>query len=268
MLEAHLIAAEEPVQQTGEADSAQPSAPADSAAAMELEDDVVPELPEYEDDGDADDDQGTDEEVMSEHRSEPVSPARPYSGSYSAPVTPAKSGKKGWSLKRMFGSSKKRGRDGGEGIEDDAGNALPTARSISASELNSPLTTPRKKKGGRLARMLGRKRQVLSKIPSAIDSCTECRLWMSSNACLRMQANTLRAAAFAEFSSSHPLQWGLLPFRADVMEGCLRRRHAQAEDAASPASRAPSEASTAELSLVPARRSSFSATVKKALFPN
>lgn len=171
VLEAPPTAAEEPVLQTGEADSAQASAAvpqlagADSAAAMELEDDVVPELPEYEDD-DADDDQGTEEEVTSEQQSEPVSPARPSSGSYSAPVTPAKSGKKGWSFKRMFGS-KKRGRDGGEGIDDDGGNALPTARSISASDLGASLTTPRKKKGGRLARMLGRKWQVPSDTPLA-----------------------------------------------------------------------------------------------------
>ena len=177
-LQTPLTVTEEPLQQTGEADSAQPSVDAqpvsaDSSAAMELEDDVVPELPDYEDDDDADDDQGTEEEVMSEQRSEPVSPARPYSGSYSAPVTPAKGGKKGWSFKRMFSSSKKRGRDdGSEGIEDDAGSALPTARSISASESNSPLTTPRKKKGGRLARMLGRKRQVRLESPLAGHSCT------------------------------------------------------------------------------------------------
>ena len=171
VLQAPPIAAEEPAQHTAEDDSAQPSAAAqlvgaDSVAAMELEDDVVPELPEYEDDGedDVDDGEGTEEEVISEHQSEPVSPSRPY-GSYSAPVTSAKAGKKGWSFKRMFSSGKKRRKDGGEGIEDDGGNTLPAARSISAGDLSGTLTTPRKKKGGRLARMLGRTRQVRSVMP-------------------------------------------------------------------------------------------------------
>ena len=159
-------AAEESAQQSAEVAVEQP--PVDphlmgpgSIAASMSEDDVVPELPDYED-SEGDDVEGTEEEedVISQHQSEPVSPARPYRASQSAPVTPAKSSsKKGWSFKRMFGSKKRKGAVG-EGIEDDGGNALPAARSISAGDLGGSLTSPRKKKGGRLARLLGRKRQV------------------------------------------------------------------------------------------------------------
>ena len=170
VLQAPSIAAEESAaHQITENDGAQPSAAtaqlagADSAAALELEDDEVPELPRYEVEDVEDDGEGTEEEEpTSEHQSEPVSPSRPPYGSHSAPVTPAKAGKKGWSFKRMFSSGSKRRKGGaGEGIEDDSGGGtLPAARSISAGDLSGSLTTPRKAKGGRLARMLGRKRQV------------------------------------------------------------------------------------------------------------
>ena len=122
------------------------------------EDDVVPELPDY---GDEHTDEGDEEgryeasEAMSEPLSEPITPSRPYA-SQSAPVTPARSAKKGWSFGRIFGSKK---RKGGEGAMDDGTDALVAARSISAGDLGASLTSHKKKKG-RFSRMFGRKRQV------------------------------------------------------------------------------------------------------------
>ena len=160
-LQAPRYLVQEPEPRIGEHDTGQPSEPAQPAGpglANESgsEDDVVPDLPEYDNDPE-DDGEGTKEEGRSEHQSEPISPAHPY-GSHSAPVTPAKSSKKGWSFKRMFGS--KRRKSGGEDIEEQDGSTMPAARSISAGDLSSPLTSPRKKQGSRLARLLGRKRQV------------------------------------------------------------------------------------------------------------
>ena len=226
------------------------------------EDDVVPELPEYGDEySDEDGVEGRYEasEGVSEPQSEPVCPARPFGGSQSAPVTPARSAKKGWSFGRMFSSSKRR-KGGGEGIEDGRSDALPAARSISAGDLGASLSTPpRKKKGGRFSRMFGRKRQV-SHPPSRSEETYRH---------LHATLHCLLAAQIPEMilDTQNVFEW---PLTHAQLKSCpfalcqkLKVRRLQVEDAFLPASVAGSVFSIADTA--PARRNSFSAALKKRL---